>query len=550
MMIKFLAHGKGSATKAAAYLLSSNDHMGIKRSGVKTLRGSGELFSAIADSSGFSQRYTSGVIAFAPTDAPSDKEIENVLASFENLAFAGLQRDDYHFFAVLHEEEDGSKHVHVMTPRVHLKTGKSLNIAPPGHTKAFYAWRDMLNEKHGWASPADPLRRRLVNVPPHRVRVRNEAVAQGLLLETDPRQFIADSIEKAVWAGSIKDRADVEHFLKNDLFYQEENGVVSRVVRNSISVRLRREDGTLAAPIRLTGAFFDSGFNAEEFLINEKMLRAGVLDAEHEHKPDVELIKRLNADIALHTERRAAYNKKRYGSLAPAPVVNQVENYDTVTKRARERETTAERVAALRASVSGADDRIRELRASANRAERRADELRASIDGADDRIRELRKSVAEREQQIIVVAGSIKQHKEQQQRQLAAITDDQLTTLLSHAQAELRAAPPVAHAHIRRNLTDFVRWSLYLHESDTVPADHPLITRFMQLHKDTLDTASQRLQGRFMREQDWSIQERAGWLIQAQTYRFDFNADIAEQRVEQQHHAPPHDPNPNTPRGG
>lgn len=538
MMVKFLAHGKGSATNAAAYLLAAHDHMGVVRAGVKTLRGNGEIFSALADSSGFSQRYTSGVIAWAPSDAPTDDELEQVLDSFENLAFAGLDKRNYHFFAVLHEEDDGSRHIHVMAPRIHLGTKKSLNIAPPGHTRAFYAWRDLWNERMGWASPADPLRRRRVVVPPHEVRANRAKISQGLQLERDPRDFIADSIEAAVYAGKIKNRADVETFLKNDFFEDEENGRVSRVVRNSISVQLRREDGELEKPMRLTGVFFDHDFDADDWLGNEQLLRVGALEAPRE--PNADLLAELTKEVENYTEKRAAYNKKRYIPKTPKlsketktkPTINLKVIYDGAKDGAGESRKTRDRAAKIREYIGRTNDRIQALRASINRAERRVDALRESIRGEDERIEELRRSVKDQQQEIIVVTGSIEQYKKEEQQQLAATKtayERDKVAILHHAQTEIFAAQANEQPAIRCDLTGFVRWAVFLHEGVELKRDDPVLQRFMAEYGAYLHAESDRQQGRYMRQQKaWTPQDRAKWLIEAQTYRFDFDADIAE----------------------
>lgn len=470
MMIKFLAHGKGSATKAAAYLLAAHDHLGVVRAGVKTLRGNGEIFSALADSSGFSQRYTSGVIAWAASDAPTDEELEEVLDSFESLAFAGLSKKDYHFFAVLHDEDDGSRHIHVMAPRIHLGTKKSLNIAPPGHTKAFYAWRDLWNERMGWASPADPLRRRRVVVPPHEVRANKAKIAQGLQLERDPREFIAESIEAAVYAGKIKNRADVEDFLRKDFFADEENGRVSRVVRNSISVQLRREDGELEKPMRLTGAFFDHDFDADNWLGDEWLLRAGALDAQRE--PNADLLVQLAQEVEKHREKRAVYNQKRYTpkpskeiKTKPKPTINLEVIYDGVADSAGESRKTRDRAAEMREDIDRTDARIRALRASVNRSDRRIEALRASISSADDRIRALRKSVGEQQQAIIVVTGSIREFEEQEQKRVIAtksVYEQHKMDILSavNAQLSLLEERPIYCEAVRHDPDGFVRLAL------------------------------------------------------------------------------------------
>ncbi|MDS9863240.1 hypothetical protein XB97_02650, partial [Acinetobacter pittii] len=71
-----------------------------------------------------------GVIAWSKDDAPTNDEINEVLDTFEAHAFSGLKPTQYHFTAVLHEEDDGSKHEHFLVPRLELETGKALNIAP------------------------------------------------------------------------------------------------------------------------------------------------------------------------------------------------------------------------------------------------------------------------------------------------------------------------------------------------------------------------------------------------------------------------------------
>jgi hypothetical protein len=107
MHTKFLAHGTGSARKAAKYLLGEQDAAGKPREGVEVLRGNPDMVAAVADSLDFEHRYTSGVIAWAPDDHPTDEQIEAVLDDFEKTAWAGLEPDRYAWAAVLHREEGG-----------------------------------------------------------------------------------------------------------------------------------------------------------------------------------------------------------------------------------------------------------------------------------------------------------------------------------------------------------------------------------------------------------------------------------------------------------
>ena len=73
--IKFLEHGKGSAAHASAYLLDDLDHKGHVRAGIEVLRGDATTFNAICNATPYLWKYTSGVIAWSPDDAPTQEQI-------------------------------------------------------------------------------------------------------------------------------------------------------------------------------------------------------------------------------------------------------------------------------------------------------------------------------------------------------------------------------------------------------------------------------------------------------------------------------------------
>lgn len=456
MMIKFLKHGIGSATHAAQYVLSDTDHLGALREGVKTLRGNAAIFTAIADSCGFKQRYTSGVIAFAPEDEPSEKDIEDVLDSFEELAFAGLEKEDYHLFAVQHDEPDGSKHVHILIPRVHLGTKKSLNIAPPNHSSVFYPWRDWWNEKKSWASPKDPRRRRRIGKTKDGFLLDKQKVKMGLELEKDEREFIVDAIEKAIRAGKVKDRSGVEHFLKNE-FLTEDIGIVSRVVRNSISVRLYKNE-VLGKPMRLTGAFFDADFNADQWLaLQAEKEQLGEPSQRPKKTPDLAIVAELATRVTEIKQRRAERQRTYYAyeklavhddefslpnliKLRPSHDISDPKS-DTSTAAVAERldqvlneiafiETSGDalyseiddvekRVEGFRASISDMEKQTDHLKQAADKKEQRASELRAGIQANRARIEDVRK-------RLVIVNDSINRLYEQHKDELRALFFDVL----------------------------------------------------------------------------------------------------------------------------
>ena len=202
MLVKFLARGTGSARDAADYLLGERDAAGKTRDGVEVLRGPHQV-AAVADTLPFEHRYTSGVIAWAPEDEPTDEQIGAVLDAFEETAWAGLEFDRYAWAAVLHRERGGGAHVHVLAARCDLETGRSLNIAPPGWEKMFGPLRDAFNAEHGWARPDDPARAR-VQQPGHRAYIEATRLRAGLRLESSPRDLIRDYLLQRVEHGTVR----------------------------------------------------------------------------------------------------------------------------------------------------------------------------------------------------------------------------------------------------------------------------------------------------------------------------------------------------------
>ena len=92
MHIKFLARGTGSARAAADYLLGAQDATGQPRKGVEVLRGDPHQVAVVADALAFEHKYTSGVIAWAPDDTPTDAQIEaRSLDAFETDGLGGAR---------------------------------------------------------------------------------------------------------------------------------------------------------------------------------------------------------------------------------------------------------------------------------------------------------------------------------------------------------------------------------------------------------------------------------------------------------------------------
>ena len=310
MLNKFLQHGKGDPALASSYVLDDVDHLNVARADVQVLRGDPQTFTALANSITNVWKYTSGVFAFSLDDNPSDDDINEYLDAFEAHAFAGLKPNQYHFTAVLHEEPNGSKHIHFLVPRVELTTGKALNIAPPGHESYFDPLRDYFNYKKGWSRPDDPKLKRDTQTPDHDHFQQVSALKAGLSVcktAKDIREVIGVYIEQRIRFGEIKNRHDVINAL-NDA----EIGEITRISDNFISVK---QLGSEKA-IRLKGAFYESEFSVESYLENRtrKENDAGASNTSRFiSEQDKEYAEELRARVTELAKKRAAYNEQRYG---------------------------------------------------------------------------------------------------------------------------------------------------------------------------------------------------------------------------------------------
>lgn len=295
---KFTKHGKSSSGTGCAaaidYLLGERDHKGDIRPDIQVLRGDPYGVAAVADTLDFSRTYTSGVISWAPEEVPTDTEIEAVLNDWETLAFAGLAPDRYAFTAVLHREDSGGVHVHTITARVDLETGKALNIAPPGHLRDFDAFRDKWNHEQGWARPDDPLRMRVVQ--PDFEAYRTNSGKPKIKAE------ITENLLDAAAQGLIRDANDVRQYLTESL-----NCEITRSGKDYLSIK---PQGATRA-IRLKGEMYGDGWTAQATL--EREVKA---DASQRVGRGGEIDK-ARADEARRAfeaacQRRAEYNRKRY----------------------------------------------------------------------------------------------------------------------------------------------------------------------------------------------------------------------------------------------
>lgn len=234
-----------------------------------------------------------------------------------------FDHDRHCWIAVLHREQSGGCHVHVLHARVDLETGLSHNIAPPRHLKVFDALRDYYNYSHGWDRPDDPSLARLVQ-PSHgwEAQQLRDAWANG---ETTTRATakaqITDYLLLQVERGLVSNRADMLGALA-------ELGEITRQGKDYIGIKLEG----FAQAIRLKGHFYHEQFDSNTFGQNRRKNAADRGDGSLDSGVDLacaervrrrtdpahqrlaaEAHDRLEAAIARRADYNAKYYKKRNG---------------------------------------------------------------------------------------------------------------------------------------------------------------------------------------------------------------------------------------------
>jgi len=319
MLIKHLSRGRGSATAAADYLTQDHDHTGQLRPEVEVLRGDPHQVAAVADSLDTKWKYSAAVIAWHPSDNPTSEQILAVVDDYERVAFAGMEPDRYSFSAVMHREQGGGVHVHTLVARVDLQTGKSYNPAPPGHQKNYDLVRDYHNQAHGWKSPDDSANARERSLD--RLELRGKPNEDKTALHS----WIMNRID----VGMIEGRDDIRASL-------QELGTITREGKDYISVKPEGADKA----IRLKGTVYGEQFSAAT------SAKAAARDRISQPVGQQELAD-LGAELSRTVEKRAQYNRDRYGAgygqYAPAdPQCHQPDSERHQAGSSAERSSTGE----------------------------------------------------------------------------------------------------------------------------------------------------------------------------------------------------------------
>lgn len=202
MLITVLEGGTGSGADAASYLIGPVDSAGRLRDRVIVHRGDPVQVAAIIDCiDQLVHRYTSLAVNFG-NDRPMASQITGVLDDLESLVYAGVKPRYRCLLAVEHGKRVGTSlaiDLHMLLPRIDLKTGSSYNALPPGWERPIGYLVDAWNFQNGWMRGLDPLRLD----PTKRRKKRGIGAEEGIfgnLIDPDRARKARQAFEKEVAA--------------------------------------------------------------------------------------------------------------------------------------------------------------------------------------------------------------------------------------------------------------------------------------------------------------------------------------------------------------
>lgn len=344
MIVGFSAHGRGNGYGPVNYFTSETRP---DRAGQPPVVVSGcpETTRALIDATPHDWKYTSGVLSFAPGETITPEMELAIIAGFEKLAFAGLDKSQYDILWVRHTHA-GHHELHFVTPRMELETEKSLNIRPPGDKakQHFDDFRSLVNAKYGLADPDDPARQRskAVAQPLWFTRLARDVEENGGEMPQSPgveheeqKEVISYALMNIAAANGLSTREELIEHVKNAPDFPLK---ITRVTKTSITVETV-EEGKKPKKYRLKGKAYgcnskigtalpgvyepanvgagkgSPGIGSGAPESPPGAAREAARDAEQTRETDAarrQRIQHLRKKVQKHINARAEYHKSRY----------------------------------------------------------------------------------------------------------------------------------------------------------------------------------------------------------------------------------------------
>lgn len=294
----------------------------------QVLRGDVDIVADLIDCNMRRWKYTSGVLAFASDDQPTDKQLDITMDDFESFMFAGKSRDTWEILWVRHEDK-GNTELHYLVPRIDLETGQDLNIAPRGYIPEWAIWAESVNTFFGFTDP-------------HNLTARTRAVRESddrIEKRTTTRAEINKWVEDRVAQGAFASRDELIETLATI-------GEITRTGDTYISVK----PAGAARAFRLKGAIYEKGYN---FDTDQRRRRTKPEDRTKTDGSDrlnpFSVRKRIEQQVKARPEKSSGNNEPR-GEQSKSRIQSSVTDLPVDLQRRLEtiRKTRAERFRKIR----------------------------------------------------------------------------------------------------------------------------------------------------------------------------------------------------------
>lgn len=328
MITRLFNSGTSNGQSPVNYLLGDKDHTGKTRS-VKPEVISGDPDTTIFLINNIDRkfRYTSGVLSFRTNEKPTEAQQKEIINAFRKSFMPSLKQDNFNDLWVGHYDK-GNFEMHFLVVAEELKTGKRLNISPPGkrNQEFFNTFTKVVNQNYGWDQViADPLK---VALSAFDLKVDNKEAKTSKVI----KNYISEKLHTNILNGKIGDRNQLIKFLKQHKIE------ITRVGKDYLSIKMPNE---LKAR-RLKGPMFEAGANYEDLIKQHHAAKIPTKLTAIEYKEVKEKLQSFITD-------RTAFNTKLY--LTPK----------TSFRRPRKAKQPANVVQSLKQDIKNIDTKIPEL---------------------------------------------------------------------------------------------------------------------------------------------------------------------------------------------
>lgn len=247
MLVKIFGTGKGQGDAVVGYLLGY-DYLngGEMRAGASILNGDPQLTQELINATQYAKRYTAGCLSFEESpDSLTPQQKRDIMQSFEDTIFTGLESDQYNILWVEHtdkiNEQTGKPRLELnfVIPNIECRTGKRLQ--PYYHAadlKRVNAFQNLVNFSYSLSDPHDPNKQREINPYasrnlPQVADLIEKDTPKGIQFTTHAKakQGIHNKVLEQIEQGKISNRDDIINYLPTLKL------VIDRVTDNSITVK-------------------------------------------------------------------------------------------------------------------------------------------------------------------------------------------------------------------------------------------------------------------------------------------------------------------------